>query len=149
MAVESNGADLGSCVLVTREQQQEDQQVTTTAAKHHRSASTHYRCHQHQLPCYCRHNIATYHHHLRQREERMPSRASIGEKREASADPHLVSCQIWRWPDLSTSAELKRLPVCRVKDPKQICCNPYHWSRLCKPGNYSTFIFILKVRPQV
>ncbi|XP_067013036.1 mothers against decapentaplegic homolog 6 [Anabrus simplex] len=49
-------------------------------------------------------------------------------------DPHLLCCQIWRWPDLQQPEELKRLPVCRsAKDPVYICCNPYHWSRLCKP----------------
>ncbi|XP_069674969.1 mothers against decapentaplegic homolog 6 [Periplaneta americana] len=49
-------------------------------------------------------------------------------------DPRLLCCQLWRWPDLRQAAELKRLPVCRSsKDPVYICCNPYHWSRLCKP----------------
>ncbi|XP_043286882.1 uncharacterized protein DDB_G0283357-like isoform X2 [Venturia canescens] len=49
-------------------------------------------------------------------------------------DPHLLSCQTWRWPDLANSAELKKLPVCHsAKDPVYVCCNPYHWSRLCKP----------------
>jgi hypothetical protein len=50
-------------------------------------------------------------------------------------DPRLLCCQLWRWPDLRQAAELKRLPVCRSsKDTVYICCNPYHWSRLCKPG---------------
>lgn len=50
-------------------------------------------------------------------------------------DPRLLCCQLWRWPDLRQDAELKRLPVCRSsKDTVYICCNPYHWSRLCKPG---------------
>ncbi|KDR07534.1 hypothetical protein L798_02913 [Zootermopsis nevadensis] len=49
-------------------------------------------------------------------------------------DPRLLCCQLWRWPDLRQDAELKRLPVCRSsKDTVYICCNPYHWSRLCKP----------------
>lgn len=48
---------------------------------------------------------------------------------------HLLSCQIWRWPDLTHSSELKRLPICHSsEDPLYVCCNPYHWSRLCKPG---------------
>jgi hypothetical protein len=50
-------------------------------------------------------------------------------------DPHLLCCQIWRWPDLEHSSDLKRLPVCHsAKDPVYICCNPYHWSRLCTTG---------------
>ncbi|TGZ40350.1 Mothers against decapentaplegic-like protein [Temnothorax longispinosus] len=53
----------------------------------------------------------------------------------APSDPHLLCCQIWRWPDLEHSSELKRLPMCHsAKDPVYICCNPYHWSRLCRPG---------------
>ncbi|XP_071625587.1 mothers against decapentaplegic homolog 6 isoform X1 [Temnothorax longispinosus] len=52
----------------------------------------------------------------------------------APSDPHLLCCQIWRWPDLEHSSELKRLPMCHsAKDPVYICCNPYHWSRLCRP----------------
>ncbi|XP_046397985.1 mothers against decapentaplegic homolog 7 [Ischnura elegans] len=48
--------------------------------------------------------------------------------------PQVLCCQIWRWPDLRLPSELKRLPLCKTsKDPVYICCNPYHWSRLCKP----------------
>ncbi|KZC04010.1 Mothers against decapentaplegic like protein 6 [Dufourea novaeangliae] len=62
---------------------------------------------------------------------RVPIRGSLG---NAPIDPHLLCCQIWRWPDLAHPSELKRLPVCHsAKDPVYICCNPYHWSRLCKP----------------
>ncbi|XP_014245502.1 mothers against decapentaplegic homolog 6 [Cimex lectularius] len=42
--------------------------------------------------------------------------------------PQLVACQVWRWPDLTTCRELKRLPICR--SATSVCCNPYHWSRL-------------------
>lgn len=50
-------------------------------------------------------------------------------------DPHLLCCQIWRWPDLRYTSDLKRIPVvCHyVENSMDICCNPYHWSRLCKP----------------
>lgn len=50
--------------------------------------------------------------------------------------PHLLCCQIWRWPDINNVDELKRLPVCASSsDPVYICCNPYHLSRLVdKPG---------------
>lgn len=50
-------------------------------------------------------------------------------------EPHVLFCRTWRWPDLRTSSELRRLPSCRsALDPIYICCNPYHWSRLCIPG---------------
>lgn len=49
-------------------------------------------------------------------------------------EPHLLCCQIWRWPDLKSTAELRRTPACSsASDPIYICCNPYHWSRLCEP----------------
>ncbi|KAM3956183.1 daughters against dpp isoform 2-T2 [Aphomia sociella] len=34
-----------------------------------------------------------------------------------------------RFPELRDLSELRRLPFCK----EQQCCNPYHWSRLCKP----------------
>lgn len=47
--------------------------------------------------------------------------------------PHVLCCQLWRWPDVRHPFELKRLTCCSsVDDPVDICCNPYHWSRLCK-----------------
>lgn len=53
-------------------------------------------------------------------------------------DPALLCCQMWRWPDLRHATELKRLPVCRsANDPVYTCVNPYHWSRLCRPGKYT------------
>ncbi|XP_018574141.1 mothers against decapentaplegic homolog 6 [Anoplophora glabripennis] len=49
-------------------------------------------------------------------------------------EPHVLCCQTWRWPDLRQGSELRRLPMCRsASDPVYICCNPYHWSRLCQP----------------
>nr|CAD7462175.1 unnamed protein product [Timema tahoe] len=55
--------------------------------------------------------------------------------RDLPPEPHVLCCQIWRWPDVRQHCELKRLPVCRAdKDPVYLCCNPYHWSRLCRPG---------------
>ncbi|KAK7794292.1 hypothetical protein R5R35_007678 [Gryllus longicercus] len=53
-------------------------------------------------------------------------------------EPHLLCCQTWRWPDLRSPAELKRLPACAAAaaaadDPALVCVNPYHWSRLCRP----------------
>ncbi|KAG5887600.1 hypothetical protein JTB14_025759 [Gonioctena quinquepunctata] len=49
-------------------------------------------------------------------------------------EPHVLFCQTWRWPDLRQGSELRRLPMCRTaSDSVYICCNPYHWSRLCQP----------------
>nr|CAI5863415.1 unnamed protein product [Callosobruchus analis] len=49
-------------------------------------------------------------------------------------EPHLLCCQTWRWPDLHSGEELRRLPSCRSKGDKvYVCCNPYHWSRICVP----------------
>lgn len=51
-----------------------------------------------------------------------------------AVDPHVLSCQVWRWPGLRESNQMRRLPGCRsAKDPVYTCCNPYHWSRLCQP----------------
>lgn len=48
--------------------------------------------------------------------------------------PHVLCCQLWRWPDVRQPFELKWLHWCdAANDPLYICCNPYHWSRLCKP----------------
>ncbi|KAJ1527780.1 hypothetical protein ONE63_007733 [Megalurothrips usitatus] len=52
--------------------------------------------------------------------------------------PHLLCCQIWRWPELQQGSELRPLPMCSVASGgsgvgNSVCCNPYHWSRLCKP----------------
>lgn len=48
--------------------------------------------------------------------------------------PHLLFCQLWRWDDLRTVEELKRLPTCKNVDSGFICCNPFHYCRLYKPG---------------
>ena len=59
--------------------------------------------------------------------------------------PHVLLAQLFRWPDVQQSFELKRLPICRHRsssnndvddDSAELyeCCNPYHWSRLFKPG---------------
>ena len=56
--------------------------------------------------------------------------------------PHVLCCQLFRWPDLKHGNELKRLTFCcessRQNDEETsgtVCCNPYHISRLCRPGN--------------
>lgn len=42
----------------------------------------------------------------------------------------LPLARAFRFPDLRDPAELRRLPLCS----DQLCCNPYHFSRLCEPG---------------
>lgn len=142
-AIESFGADLGSCVLVPRSRLDNEPQVLRRSHRHH-----HYP-HNHHHHYYLRHLSHHYSHHRQnvcdentvtlpankiERERcRTPARGSLCDL--PSIDPLLLCCQIWRWPDLTHSSELKKLPVCHsAKDPVFVCCNPYHWSRLCKPG---------------
>ncbi|KAM9807838.1 mothers against decapentaplegic homolog 6b [Neosynchiropus ocellatus] len=52
------------------------------------------------------------------------------------ASPALLVCKLYRWSDLHSSAQLK--PLCECKsfvglDSPTVCCNPYHYSRLCGP----------------
>lgn len=55
--------------------------------------------------------------------------------KDAIPEPHALGCRFWRWPDLRSCAELRRMPACSsATDPIYMCCNPYHWSRLCQPG---------------
>ncbi|XP_052126414.1 mothers against decapentaplegic homolog 6-like [Frankliniella occidentalis] len=62
----------------------------------------------------------------------------------ASSQPHLLCCQIWRWPELQQGSELRPLPMCSAgSSPSTICCNPYHWSRLCRPVPSQVFIALL------
>ncbi|XP_047358239.1 uncharacterized protein LOC124952423 [Vespa velutina] len=190
-AIESCGADLGSCVLVPRQQRPNvrgssdsdseldtDQQRQSENQQDHQyrrpvnqtSSSANHR-HQHHF-----HHVHHHHHYnlryhrrrrrsspeyenkdeeetqqrqkLRHSSSSSPEEPSSSRRRysvnrvpvrgcsveNASMDPHVLCCQIWRWPDLVPSDELKRLPICHsAKDPFYVCCNPYHWSRLCKP----------------
>eukprot|EP00095_Tigriopus_kingsejongensis_P004213 maker-scaffold1792_size27886-snap-gene-0.3 protein:Tk04213 transcript:maker-scaffold1792_size27886-snap-gene-0.3-mRNA-1 annotation:"mothers against decapentaplegic-like 6 protein" len=53
--------------------------------------------------------------------------------------PKLLTCQLFRWPDLRDEFELKRLSFCQAKlshhgDINVECCNPFHWSRLFQPN---------------
>lgn len=57
-------------------------------------------------------------------------------------EPHVIACRIWRWPDLQSAKELKRIPSCpNEMDPVYACCNPSHWNRLSQPGKYVFFLF--------
>ncbi|KAK2575697.1 hypothetical protein KPH14_012087 [Odynerus spinipes] len=177
-AIDSCGADLGSCVLVPRqhpfhnsdsdselddqllqEQQQDnnqqEQQNHRPHRAYHRNNHHFHHLHHHHLRDHRRRRRSSEEetkdeeqHHQQQRSSpeesssatrtgrrttisRVPVRGSI---ENTPMDPHLLCCQIWRWPDLVRTDELKRLPVCHsAEDPAYVCCNPYHWSRLCKP----------------
>lgn len=191
-AVESYGADLGSCVLVPRQRPFHDsdsdsepddrlhhRQENQQEQQYHRAHRMHQHYHRHLRHLHRHHRHHQRYHRGRRRSSedenenendnneheieneieneneneeqqrsspeepfsamragrcatsRVPGRSSM---ENTSMDPHLLFCQIWRWPDLVRSDELKRLPVCHsAKDPIYVCCNPYHWSRLCKP----------------
>jgi len=42
-------------------------------------------------------------------------------------------CRHYRWPDLDSECQLRRLVVCRTECQDEICVNPYHWSRVYRP----------------
>lgn len=51
------------------------------------------------------------------------------------ADPAVICCRLWRWPDLRNAEQLKNTPAClTAKQPDTVCCNPYHWSKRCEIG---------------
>ncbi|XP_006831573.1 PREDICTED: mothers against decapentaplegic homolog 6 [Chrysochloris asiatica] len=53
------------------------------------------------------------------------------------APPQLLLGRLFRWPDLQHAVELKPLCGCHsfaaTADGPTVCCNPYHFSRLCGP----------------
>ncbi|CAL9697467.1 unnamed protein product [Knipowitschia caucasica] len=53
-----------------------------------------------------------------------------------AASPLLLVCKLYRWADLQHQAQLKPLCECTsfgIQDCPSVCCNPYHYSRLCGP----------------
>lgn len=51
--------------------------------------------------------------------------------------PQYLLCKLYRWSDLPPSPRLKALCHCQsfgAVDSAKVCCNPYHYSRLCGPG---------------
>lgn len=53
--------------------------------------------------------------------------------------PQYLLCKMYRWSDLPFSARLK--PLCHCQsfgsvENTNVCCNPYHYSRLCGPGKH-------------
>ncbi|XP_012286211.1 mothers against decapentaplegic homolog 6 [Orussus abietinus] len=122
-AVEGGGADLGECVLVPRRGPPAPDDCPEDSGERPRR-HPHLRHYHHRHPHRRRH----LHH------PQLPPAPPEPQRCRVRGAPHLLCCQIWRWPDLSRPSELKRLPVCHsAKDPVYVCCNPYHWSRLCKP----------------
>ncbi|XP_054470231.1 mothers against decapentaplegic homolog 6-like [Anoplopoma fimbria] len=54
------------------------------------------------------------------------------------ASPQGLLAQVYRWSDLPLSARLKTLSHCQSfgsEDGAKVCCNPYHYSRLCGPDS--------------
>ncbi|CAG5116686.1 unnamed protein product [Candidula unifasciata] len=52
-----------------------------------------------------------------------------------TVSPYVLCCRVFRWPDLRSDIEMKRLPSCtRQNEEKEsvVCCNPYHWSLVVK-----------------
>ncbi|XP_061526435.1 mothers against decapentaplegic homolog 6-like isoform X1 [Phycodurus eques] len=47
--------------------------------------------------------------------------------------PQYLLGRVYRWSDLPPSARLKVLHHCQSLDGGKVCCNPYHYSRLCGP----------------
>lgn len=81
--------------------------------------------------------------------------------RRGTIAPHIICCQLWRWPDVRDRHEIKSLHWCSHSattdnhdgvvggdpaaadddddgDPLYVCVNPYHWSRVYKPGMKKT-----------
>lgn len=64
--------------------------------------------------------------------EEGPRSACVLVPRRQLPEAAVLCCQTWRWPDLSSHEELRRLPGCccaAARDPVYLCCNPYHLSR--------------------
>jgi len=69
-------------------------------------------------------------------EIRIGKRVSIG--------PHVLCCQVWRWPNIRHSSDIKPLHWCNcsTSDPIYVCINPYHWTQVCKTGINSMKCFV-------
>ncbi|XP_020796275.1 mothers against decapentaplegic homolog 6-like [Boleophthalmus pectinirostris] len=52
--------------------------------------------------------------------------------------PQFVTCRTFRWRDLQPSERLKALCFCQSHGHAhgtKVCCNPYHYSRVCAPDS--------------
>lgn len=56
--------------------------------------------------------------------------------------PHVLFCQLYRWADLRTAQELRPLPTCTTKENQLTCINPFHYTRLFKPGEFLYFTYL-------
>ena len=69
------------------------------------------------------------------------ARPGGGARRWFPAPPQLLLGRLFRWPDLQHAVELKPLCGCHsfaaAADGPTVCCNPYHFSRLCGPGEHA------------
>jgi len=60
--------------------------------------------------------------------------------------PHLLCWLLYRWTPLDNTKEhqdvdmleLKRMPQCVGEKESNVCCNPYHWSRIAFPASHSS-----------
>ncbi|XP_072550901.1 mothers against decapentaplegic homolog 6b [Salminus brasiliensis] len=64
------------------------------------------------------------------------ARAELRAPGHAAPPPQLLLCRLYRWADVQHAAQLKALCECKsfgAQDGPLVCCNPYHYSRLCGP----------------
>ncbi|XP_028298954.1 mothers against decapentaplegic homolog 6-like [Gouania willdenowi] len=57
---------------------------------------------------------------------------------EHRVSPQHLMCRLFRWSELPVGARLKALSHCHsygTEDGAKVCCNPYHYSRLCGPDS--------------
>lgn len=50
--------------------------------------------------------------------------------------PHVIYCQLWRWPDLQSHHQIKGIESCLYPfhlKLKLVCINPYHYERIGEP----------------
>ncbi|XP_063044708.1 mothers against decapentaplegic homolog 6a [Engraulis encrasicolus] len=66
----------------------------------------------------------------------MASQTELRIGSQAAAPPQYLLCKLYRWPDLQRTTQLKPLCQCRSfwgLENQAVCCNPYHYSRMCGP----------------
>ncbi|XP_049326939.1 mothers against decapentaplegic homolog 6a [Astyanax mexicanus] len=64
-----------------------------------------------------------------------PAELRIGSQ---EVSPQYLLCRLFRWPDMLPLSQLKALCHCqsfRTQDGQAVCCNPFHYSRLCGPDS--------------
>ncbi|MFH4984228.1 hypothetical protein AB6A40_010937 [Gnathostoma spinigerum] len=51
--------------------------------------------------------------------------------------PHVIYCRMWRYPDITSTHQLKSVAHCRFpfgKKLEQVCINPYHYEKVENPS---------------